>query len=93
MVNDAMIWMNSKMNQQSKLSLTVEPAVKVREIQDKTKVRLTTVRLTLYSTAHSLQYCSSLTTVLLLTNYSTAHKSDLNLAKLDLFWFVALKRG
>uniref|UniRef100_A0A8C7ITE8 Heat shock protein 4b n=1 Tax=Oncorhynchus kisutch TaxID=8019 RepID=A0A8C7ITE8_ONCKI len=37
MVNDAMIWMNSKMNQQSKLSLTVEPAVKVREIQDKTK--------------------------------------------------------
>uniref|UniRef100_A0A673Y8N9 Heat shock protein 4b n=1 Tax=Salmo trutta TaxID=8032 RepID=A0A673Y8N9_SALTR len=42
MVNDAMIWMNSKMNQQSKLSLTVEPAVRVREIQDKTKVRLTT---------------------------------------------------
>uniref|UniRef100_A0A673Y7R9 Heat shock protein 4b n=1 Tax=Salmo trutta TaxID=8032 RepID=A0A673Y7R9_SALTR len=37
MVNDAMIWMNSKMNQQSKLSLTVEPAVRVREIQDKTK--------------------------------------------------------
>uniref|UniRef100_A0A8C7WDG9 Heat shock protein 4b n=1 Tax=Oncorhynchus mykiss TaxID=8022 RepID=A0A8C7WDG9_ONCMY len=71
MVNDAMIWMNSKMNQQSKLSLTVEPAVKVREIQDKTKVRLTTVRLTLYSTAHSLQY-GSLTTVRL-THYSTAH--------------------
>uniref|UniRef100_A0A4W5LXD9 Heat shock protein 4b n=1 Tax=Hucho hucho TaxID=62062 RepID=A0A4W5LXD9_9TELE len=37
MVNEAMIWMNSKMNQQSKLSLTVEPAVRVREIQDKTK--------------------------------------------------------
>uniref|UniRef100_A0A8C8F5T0 Heat shock 70 kDa protein 4 n=1 Tax=Oncorhynchus tshawytscha TaxID=74940 RepID=A0A8C8F5T0_ONCTS len=37
MVNEAMIWLNSKMNQQSKLSLTVEPAVRVREIQDKTK--------------------------------------------------------
>lgn len=47
MVNDGMIWMNSKMNQQSKLSLTVEPAVRVREIQDKTKVRLTN-----YFTAH-----------------------------------------
>uniref|UniRef100_A0A673XZ76 Heat shock protein 4b n=1 Tax=Salmo trutta TaxID=8032 RepID=A0A673XZ76_SALTR len=41
MVNEAMIWLNSKMNQQSKLSLTVEPAVRVREIQDKTKVGLT----------------------------------------------------
>ncbi|XP_014054162.1 heat shock 70 kDa protein 4 isoform X2 [Salmo salar] len=37
MVNEAMIWLNSKMNQQSKLSLTVEPAVRVRAIQDKTK--------------------------------------------------------
>uniref|UniRef100_A0A3P8Z883 Heat shock protein 4b n=1 Tax=Esox lucius TaxID=8010 RepID=A0A3P8Z883_ESOLU len=37
MVNEAMIWMNSKMNQQSKQSLTVEPAVRVREIQAKTK--------------------------------------------------------
>uniref|UniRef100_A0A8C7DIT2 Heat shock 70 kDa protein 4-like n=1 Tax=Oncorhynchus kisutch TaxID=8019 RepID=A0A8C7DIT2_ONCKI len=55
MVNEAMIWLNSKMNQQSKLSLTVEPAVRVREIQDKTKVGLTT-----YSTGN-LQ----LTTVLL----------------------------
>lgn len=39
MVNDAMIWMNSKMNQQSKQSLTIEPAVRVWEIQAKTKVR------------------------------------------------------
>ncbi|KAJ8015033.1 hypothetical protein DPEC_G00021940 [Dallia pectoralis] len=37
LVNDAMIWMNSKMNQQSKQSLTVDPAVRVREIQAKTK--------------------------------------------------------
>lgn len=37
-VNDAMIWMNSKMNAQSKHNLTQEPAVKVREIQAKTKV-------------------------------------------------------
>uniref|UniRef100_A0A8C7LBP5 Heat shock protein 4a n=1 Tax=Oncorhynchus kisutch TaxID=8019 RepID=A0A8C7LBP5_ONCKI len=36
-VNDAMIWMNSKMNAQSKHNLTQEPAVKVREIQAKTK--------------------------------------------------------
>ncbi|KAL0973751.1 hypothetical protein UPYG_G00210450 [Umbra pygmaea] len=37
MVNEAMIWMNSKMNQLSKQSLAVEPAVRVREIQAKTK--------------------------------------------------------
>lgn len=37
-VNDAMIWMNSKMNAQSKHNLTQEPAVKVQEIQAKTKV-------------------------------------------------------
>ncbi|KAJ7997211.1 hypothetical protein DPEC_G00226620 [Dallia pectoralis] len=36
-VNDAMIWMNSKMNAQSKQNLAQEPAVKVREIQAKTK--------------------------------------------------------
>uniref|UniRef100_A0A673X6U9 Heat shock protein family A (Hsp70) member 4 n=1 Tax=Salmo trutta TaxID=8032 RepID=A0A673X6U9_SALTR len=36
-VNDAMIWMNSKMNAQSKQNLTQEPAVKVQEIQAKTK--------------------------------------------------------
>ena len=38
-VNDAMAWMNSKMNQQSKQSLTVDPVVKACEIQAKTKVR------------------------------------------------------
>ncbi|XP_051981108.1 heat shock 70 kDa protein 4-like, partial [Xyrauchen texanus] len=37
MVNDVMIWMNSKMNHQSKQSLTVEPVVKTSEIQAKTK--------------------------------------------------------
>ncbi|XP_021473142.1 heat shock 70 kDa protein 4 [Oncorhynchus mykiss] len=36
-VNDAMIWMNSKMNAQSKQNFTQEPAVKVQEIQAKTK--------------------------------------------------------
>ncbi|KAM4620989.1 heat shock 70 kDa protein 4a isoform 1-T1 [Polymixia lowei] len=36
-VNEAMVWMNSKMNQQSKQNLTLEPVVKVREIQAKTK--------------------------------------------------------
>uniref|UniRef100_A0A672MY59 Heat shock 70 kDa protein 4-like n=1 Tax=Sinocyclocheilus grahami TaxID=75366 RepID=A0A672MY59_SINGR len=40
MVNDVMIWMNSKMNQQSKQSLAVEPVVKTTEIQAKTRVRL-----------------------------------------------------
>uniref|UniRef100_A0A673JHK1 Heat shock 70 kDa protein 4-like n=1 Tax=Sinocyclocheilus rhinocerous TaxID=307959 RepID=A0A673JHK1_9TELE len=38
MVNDVMIWMNSKMNQQSKQSLAVEPVVKTTEIQAKTRV-------------------------------------------------------
>lgn len=38
MVNDVMIWMNSKMNQQSKQSLAVEPVVKTSEIQAKTRV-------------------------------------------------------
>uniref|UniRef100_A0AAR2LWX7 Heat shock protein 4a n=1 Tax=Pygocentrus nattereri TaxID=42514 RepID=A0AAR2LWX7_PYGNA len=37
-VNDTMAWMNSKMNLQSKQSLTVEPVVKACEIQAKTKV-------------------------------------------------------
>ncbi|MBN3323272.1 HSP74 protein, partial [Atractosteus spatula] len=39
MVNEAMIWMNSKMNQQSKQSLTLEPIIRVKEIQSKTKVK------------------------------------------------------
>lgn len=37
-VNDAMIWMNSKMNQQNSQDLTLEPVVRVQEIQAKTKV-------------------------------------------------------
>lgn len=37
LVSDAMIWMNSKMNQMSKQSLSAEPAVRVAEIQSKTK--------------------------------------------------------
>ncbi|XP_067314094.1 heat shock 70 kDa protein 4b [Pseudorasbora parva] len=37
MVNDVMIWMNSKMNQQSKQSLALEPVVKTSEIQAKTR--------------------------------------------------------
>uniref|UniRef100_H3APY0 Heat shock 70 kDa protein 4 n=1 Tax=Latimeria chalumnae TaxID=7897 RepID=H3APY0_LATCH len=38
-VNEAMEWMNSKMNLQNKQSLTVDPAVKVKDIQAKTKVK------------------------------------------------------
>ncbi|XP_076024415.1 heat shock 70 kDa protein 4a [Genypterus blacodes] len=37
LVNEAMVWMNSKMNQQSKQDLTLDPAVKVTEIQAKIK--------------------------------------------------------
>ncbi|KAF4104635.1 heat shock 70 kDa protein 4b [Onychostoma macrolepis] len=37
MVNDVMIWMNSKMNQQSKQSLALEPVVKTTDIQAKTR--------------------------------------------------------
>ncbi|KAL4631230.1 heat shock 70 kDa protein 4-like [Arapaima gigas] len=37
LASEAMMWMNSKMNQQSKQDLTVEPVVKVQEIQSKTK--------------------------------------------------------
>ncbi|XP_068181224.1 heat shock 70 kDa protein 4b [Antennarius striatus] len=35
--NDAMIWMNSAMNQLSKQSLSVDPTVKVKDIQAKTR--------------------------------------------------------
>lgn len=38
LTSDAMIWMNSTMNQQSKQSLTVDPSVKVKDIQAKTRV-------------------------------------------------------
>ncbi|XP_070769779.1 heat shock 70 kDa protein 4b isoform X2 [Enoplosus armatus] len=37
LTNDAMIWMNSAMNQQSKQSLAVDPSVKVKDIQAKTR--------------------------------------------------------
>uniref|UniRef100_A0A672GFK5 Heat shock 70 kDa protein 4-like n=1 Tax=Salarias fasciatus TaxID=181472 RepID=A0A672GFK5_SALFA len=36
-VNDAMVWMNSKMNQQNSQDLTKDPVIKVKEIQAKTK--------------------------------------------------------
>lgn len=36
--NDAMAWMNSKINQQNSQDLTLEPVVKVEEIKAKTKV-------------------------------------------------------
>ncbi|KAM6978034.1 heat shock 70 kDa protein 4b [Aplochiton taeniatus] len=37
LANEAMMWMNSAMNQQSKQSLSLDPSVKVKEIQAKTK--------------------------------------------------------
>lgn len=37
-LNDAMVWMNGKMNQQNSQDLTLDPVVKVQEIQAKTKV-------------------------------------------------------
>ncbi|XP_041799597.1 heat shock 70 kDa protein 4b [Chelmon rostratus] len=37
LTSDAMVWMNSAMNQQSKLSLSVDPSVKVKDIQAKTR--------------------------------------------------------
>lgn len=40
MVGDVMIWMNSRMNQQSKQSLTVDPVVTAAEITAKTRVSL-----------------------------------------------------
>lgn len=37
-VNEAMAWMNTKMNQQNSQNLSVDPVVKVGEIKAKTKV-------------------------------------------------------
>ncbi|XP_075889001.1 heat shock 70 kDa protein 4-like [Nelusetta ayraudi] len=34
---EAMMWMNSSMNQQNKLNLSVDPAIKIKDIQAKTK--------------------------------------------------------
>lgn len=36
--NEAMEWMNNKMNLQMKQNLTVDPVVKTKDIQAKTKV-------------------------------------------------------
>jgi len=38
LTSDAMIWMNSAMNQQSKQSLTLDPSYKVKDIRAKTRV-------------------------------------------------------
>lgn len=38
-INEAMNWLNSKMNAQNKLSLTQDPVVKVAEILTKSKVK------------------------------------------------------
>lgn len=38
LTGDAMIWMNSAMGQQSKMSLSVDPSVTVKDIQAKTRV-------------------------------------------------------
>lgn len=38
LTNDAMIWMNNAMGQQSKQSLSVDPTVKVKDIQAKMRV-------------------------------------------------------
>lgn len=40
-VNEAMNWMNNKMNEQSKQNLTLNPVIKACEIQAKTKVLIT----------------------------------------------------
>ncbi|XP_069002129.1 heat shock 70 kDa protein 4a isoform X2 [Embiotoca jacksoni] len=37
LINDAMVWMNGKMNQQNNQNLTLDPVVTVKEIQAKTK--------------------------------------------------------
>lgn len=38
LTGDVMIWMNSAMGQQSKMSLSVDPSVKAKDIQAKTRV-------------------------------------------------------
>lgn len=40
--NEAMEWMNNKLNLQNKRSLTLDPVIKAKDIQAKTKVSLTT---------------------------------------------------
>lgn len=38
--NEAMEWMNNKLNLQNKRSLTLDPVIKAKDIQAKTKVSL-----------------------------------------------------
>lgn len=40
--NEAMEWMNNKLNLQNKRSLTLDPVIKAKDIQAKTKVSLYT---------------------------------------------------
>nr|XP_023694113.1 heat shock 70 kDa protein 4-like [Paramormyrops kingsleyae] len=42
LVNEAMIWMNNKMNEQNKQSLMVDPVIKYKDIQAKTKELVST---------------------------------------------------
>lgn len=53
-VSEAMIWMNSKINQQSKQSLTQKPVVTVKEVQAKMKVCSSTA-VALLSRVHHLE--------------------------------------
>lgn len=46
LTSDAMMWMNSSMNQQSKQNLTVDPSVKVKDIEAKTRVSVFSMRTT-----------------------------------------------
>lgn len=38
--NEAMEWMNNKLNLQNKRSLTLDPVIKAKDIQAKTKVSI-----------------------------------------------------
>lgn len=53
-VNDAMAWMNTKMNQQNSQDLTRDPVVKVQEIQAKNKVLIECIQGT-YTTLKILE--------------------------------------
>lgn len=55
-VNDAMVWMNSKMNQQNNQDLTVDPVVKVTEIKAKTKVDIKSTHTPLACSLRELHY-------------------------------------
>uniref|UniRef100_A0A669D2V7 Heat shock protein 4a n=1 Tax=Oreochromis niloticus TaxID=8128 RepID=A0A669D2V7_ORENI len=55
-VNDAMVWMNSKMNQQNNQDLTMDPVVKVTEIKAKTKVDIKSTHTPLACSLRELHY-------------------------------------